>query len=629
VTGDDRAADGFDGLPDWTGAELGRYRLVERIGVGRAATVYSANDGTLREPIAVKVFNHPERVEIRESDLQVVAALRHPGVVPVYEYRVSDEGIVYLAMAMAPGGSLAAALGAPSLDRLRAVEIVDALAAALDAAHNQGVVHQDLKPSNVLLGPDGEPLLTDFGISRTGYGLVGTPGYLAPERLAGGAVDRRADIYALAAMAFEMLTGTPAHVGGSPAELLRATADAPVPLASERDPDLPRQVDAAFLRALAKDPRQRHATARRFAEDLAASAAAPAPGPAPVPAAAPAPAPPEPPPLLALPAPAAAPEAGGAFEQSVAKLHEILDLALTASVMVDETSFVLGWNGLAEQAFGWTREEIVGRSLVTTLIPHRFREAHERGLRHYMETGEGAVFGVKLQLAALHRDGRELPIELSISEAVRSGSAARILAFIRDVSAERRTEQVRLARDAVVEAVETEADLEAAAPRILEALGANLGWQAALLWTADPTGRTLRCLHHWTSPDLAAADFVAAARRTSFAIDDGLPGRVLASAEPVWAQDFIAEEDSSRVLAAARAGIRSAVAAPVLAAGQVGGVFELFSTDARPEDAELLMHLYAIGGRIGRRSARRRPDAEAPPPAAPARPERETRGAGE
>src|SRR6266700_532837 len=401
-----------DGPPDLSGTEMGRYRLAQRIGQGFTSAVYLAHDGTLREPVAIKVFHDLDRVQVREADIQLVAAIQHQHVVQVYEYGTSEAGIRYLAQSVAEGGTLEELIARTPVDVSRALEILRTLAGALDAAHELGLIHQDVKPSNVLFADGRSPLLADFGVSRISYGLVGTPGYVAPERIVREPVDRRADIYGLAVLAFEMLTGSRPYPDGSPADVLLSTVEAPVPLASQRSAALPRQVDAVFLRALAKDPGERHPTAGAFADDLAASVAGAQAADAPPAAAGAWPAPPGAAPATrAVSDPRAAPD--DVFERSVAKLTEILELALTASVMVDETSFVVGWNSLAERDFGWTRDEIVGRSLVTTLIPPQYREAHERGLRHYLDTGEGPVFGTKLQLAALHRDGRELPVELS------------------------------------------------------------------------------------------------------------------------------------------------------------------------------------------------------------------------
>src|SRR6266700_5370292 len=143
---------------------------------------------------------------------------------------------------------------------------------------------------------------------------------------------------------------------------------------------------------------------------------------------------------------------------------------------------------------------------------------------------------------------------------MRSGGTARILGFLRDLSAERRVEQARLARSLVDQVLEQEPDLEAAAERILEAIGASLQWKVGVLWSYDAKARVLRCLRQWRAPDIASDGFGEVVAAATFAAGAGLPRKAWSSGEPVWAPDFIAEEDSSRALAAARVGLRSAAA---------------------------------------------------------------------
>lgn len=251
------------------GTALGRYRLHGRIGQGRAAVVYAATDIPVREAVAVKVVHVPDRCLVLERDLRVASRLQHPNLLPVYEHGTSNMGRAYLVTALAPGGTLREAMGRQALPVPRALAILRSLAAALDAAHDRGAVHRDVKPSNVLLGLWGEPRLADFGVARLSYGLVGTPGYVAPEQILRGPVGRQSDVYALAAIAFEMLCGSPPCACASPGETLMETVRGPVPVPSQRNPDLPPAVDRVFGRALAKALQHRHATAGEFAAELA------------------------------------------------------------------------------------------------------------------------------------------------------------------------------------------------------------------------------------------------------------------------------------------------------------------------------------------------------------------------
>jgi len=427
---------------------------------------------------------------------------------------------------------------------------------------------------------------------RTSYGLLGTPGYIAPEEVLGLNPDWRADVHALGVVAFEMLTGTSPYLKPTPTETILATVHEPVPSASELNSELPAEVDLVLGRAMAKMPEERYATAVEFVTDLASIASGsegkrvweslfqPSWG-------------------VADEAPTRVTRREQ-FELAVEKLEEILDLALTASVMVDQNSFMVGWNALAEQTFGWSREEIIGRSLVTTLIPPKYRELHERGLTRYLETGEGPVLGKKLELSALDKDGREFPIELSITEAVRSEHSARILAFVRDISQEKLLQRMAPVQAAVEQAIEEAGGLQAAAARVLETIAGQLDWSVGMLWLLDGQRPVLRLEQAWHGEELDARSLVETARAAEFGKDEGVPGRAWARGEPVWFEDLLTGEDTPRIVAALRARLRTVAALPILQAGEVRGVVELFAAAARTPDRLLMNSLYELGRQMGR-----------------------------
>lgn len=263
-------------------AAAGPWLLGERLGGGGQATVHRARHATLGRVAAVKII-HPSawadpafRARFRR-ECRALAALRHPNVVPVIDAGESGEG-GYLAMPLARGGSLAERLraGAPPVDE--AVALLSALAAALDAVHAAGHLHRDVTPANVLLDPAG-PWLADFGLARpleatavTAEGLlVGTAGFMAPEVIAGGRAGPAADRYALAALAFEALTGRPPFTGEGAGALLYAHARQAPPRASALRSGLPRALDRALARGLAKRPAERHPSAAALAEEIAAA----------------------------------------------------------------------------------------------------------------------------------------------------------------------------------------------------------------------------------------------------------------------------------------------------------------------------------------------------------------------
>ncbi|HYV97229.1 MAG TPA: protein kinase [Gemmatimonadaceae bacterium] len=276
-------------------ALAGRYEVEREIGRGGMATVFLARDVRHQRPVAIKLLD-PELgavlgVERFLAEIQVTANLQHPNLLPLFDSGQTAEtdgakgGFLYYVMPYVEGESLRA-----RLDRERqlpveeAVRIAVAIASALDYAHDRGVIHRDLKPENILLQA-GEPVVADFGIAlavskaggervtQTGLSL-GTPQYMSPEQATGDRViDRRADIYSLAAMTYEMLTGEPPHIGATmQAVIARLLTETPRPVRTIR-PSVPDFVDAAVERGLEKLPADRWSTAREFADALRGKAA--------------------------------------------------------------------------------------------------------------------------------------------------------------------------------------------------------------------------------------------------------------------------------------------------------------------------------------------------------------------
>jgi len=592
---------------DLTDAALGHFRLVARIGAGRSASVYRAYVGFAGEQqVAIKVLDRalaadPSFRERFEKDVGLVSALGHPYLLKVHAHG-TDHGVTYVATALAPGGSLRDLMRLGPVGIERTWSVVSGTAEALHRAHEAGLVHRDVKPGNVLFDAAGRPLLADFGLARTHMGFaVGSPEYMAPEQAMGADADRRSDVYALAAVVFEMLTGRPLRPRGeSLADQLRLAVDTYVPPASQLVRGLPMYVDAVLQRALAADPDERPQTAAELLRDLGLALGM----------------------NVALPPPSAPADgvipiqdstgrdAGAEFERQRAHLLRVVQDSLSPAVALDESSFIAGWNRAAELTFGWSPDEIVGRLLSTTLIPTRYQEAHERGFQRYLQGGESRVLGRVLELTAMHRDGRELPVELSISPAVRSGARALVVGFVRDVGPERRARQVAAARAAVMQAIEETETLQEAGCRALAAIGSHLGWSVGALWLRDGAGH-LRCADVWRDEGVACPDFERATRSTRLDPGCGLAGRAWTSGELVWVEDVLHEPDEPRIVPALRAGLHGAVAIPIATAQEVRGVLELFCAGPRREDEDLALRLGDLGRRLGRHGAKR-PEAARP-----------------
>jgi beta-lactam-binding protein with PASTA domain/tRNA A-37 threonylcarbamoyl transferase component Bud32 len=262
----------------------GRYAVIERVGVGGMAEVYRARDELLGREVAVKVLSERHSsdssfVERFKREAQAAANLNHPNIVSLYDY--GSEGTTnFIVMEFIDGDSLGELITqeAPLLPE-RAAEIAGDVAKALERAHNAGLVHRDIKPNNIMLTSTGQTKVTDFGIVRALGGeteqqmtqtgmVIGTAAYLSPEQAQGNPVDARSDVYALGIVLYEMLTGTTPFTGDTPlAVAYKHVREAPEP-PSSKNPDVPEDLDAITMKALAKNPENRYSSATEMREDL-------------------------------------------------------------------------------------------------------------------------------------------------------------------------------------------------------------------------------------------------------------------------------------------------------------------------------------------------------------------------
>ncbi|MFF8606948.1 serine/threonine-protein kinase [Streptomyces sp. NPDC015346] len=281
------------------GKQIAGYVVQAEIGRGGMAVVYRARDVRLDRTVALKLLapelarNDTFRKRFAHES-RVAAAIDHPHIVPVFEAG-ETEGVLYIAMRYVPGQDLRALLDREgALAPVKAGRIAVQVASALDAAHAHDLVHRDVKPGNILVaeGTDRDHpehvYLTDFGLTKKSLSLtglttvgqfVGTLDYVAPEQISGRPVDGRCDVYSLACVVFETLTGVPPFRRDDDMALLWAHQyDPPPPLSSER-PGLPDAADAVLAKALAKAPEERYGTCLEFVAALRAALERGGPGP--------------------------------------------------------------------------------------------------------------------------------------------------------------------------------------------------------------------------------------------------------------------------------------------------------------------------------------------------------------
>jgi serine/threonine protein kinase len=280
-------ADRVDGTFDpMLGLLVGSYRVAALLGSGGMGRVYRAVHPSIGSRVAIKVLRaevaeHRDVVERFFAEARAVNHIQHPNIVAVLDAGRLEDDRPYILMELLEGESLAAMLERGPLSLPEVARIGGEVLAALDAAHRAGVVHRDIKPDNVFVAGDGRVKVLDFGIAKlqpelrggaptTATGAVlGTPHYLAPEQVSGGPIDGRADLYAVGAVLFDAATGRPPFDAPTPYQLLRMHISEPPPRPRGLRPDMSPAFERLILHALAKDPRDRPASAAELAAELA------------------------------------------------------------------------------------------------------------------------------------------------------------------------------------------------------------------------------------------------------------------------------------------------------------------------------------------------------------------------
>lgn len=263
------------------GEKLGRYLLKEPIGSGGMSCVYKAHDPVLDREVAVKILppelGRDETLRRRfQEEARALGRVQHPNLIRIYA--VGQEGLSsYYAMELIGGVSLQramAALGKMTVEE--AASVLFQVSGALQAVHETGIVHRDVKPSNIMLDASGRAILMDFGLARreerqtfTAAGAVlGTPEYMSPEQARGDKADLRSDLYSLGVVLYELIGGRPPFFGKDTISILRRHVEEPPPPLESLTPDVPQEVRDIVSRLLAKDPDERYSHVQDFIKDL-------------------------------------------------------------------------------------------------------------------------------------------------------------------------------------------------------------------------------------------------------------------------------------------------------------------------------------------------------------------------
>lgn len=290
-------------------------------------------------------------------------------------------------------------------------------------------------------------------------------------------------------------------------------------------------------------------------------------------------------------------------------LSPILETVLDAVIVMAEDGRITAWNGVAEQTFGWSAREAVGQLLADVVIPPIYRTAHEEGLRRLNGGGEARVLDRRIEIAALCKDGREIPVELSITRTAGPHQDSYI-GFLRDIS-DRRNAEDQLRRQALetrtmfeIAEMAAEADsLDAALEKVINAICTITGWPVGHAFLVQDDDEKLVSTSIWGElVEGASRDLRVATEAASFATGIGLPGRIQQSGEPLWITDV--EEDDNFIRRGH--GYRGAFGFPLRYEGKTIAILEFFAKDVTPPDADLLLRVRALGEQVGRVFERKR-----------------------
>jgi PAS domain S-box-containing protein len=284
-------------------------------------------------------------------------------------------------------------------------------------------------------------------------------------------------------------------------------------------------------------------------------------------------------------------------EWSGDQLRSVIDTAHEAFVSMDADGMITYWNPEAERTFGWSREEAIGRVLAETIIPEQHRDSHWRGLGQFLSTGEGRVLNKRLETTALHRDGREFPIELTISAREQDGRQV-FNGFLHDITDRKRSEDELALVSTLAFAIGEAEDVEESLRLTVRSICETIKLDAGQAWVLDRDSTRLVLSPSWFSESDALEPLRQASEGISFAPGFAFVGKAWAGGQPTWVEDITIDPECLRAGVARDLGLGSALAVPILAGDCVVAVMEFFLVERRPRDERLLDLLCAATAQL-------------------------------
>ncbi|HEV7503079.1 MAG TPA: PAS domain S-box protein, partial [Vicinamibacteria bacterium] len=288
-----------------------------------------------------------------------------------------------------------------------------------------------------------------------------------------------------------------------------------------------------------------------------------------------------------------------------ARESAMLDSALDSILVLDQEGRILEFNSAAEETFGYRKAEVIGRSAGETIVPPRLRESHRLGFLRRQPGVDDLGLNRRTETVALRADGCEIAVELAVTAALDRGVKVYTV-YMRDISERKRIEREQAAEHATLRILSESASLAEAAAPLLETLCTAHGWDLGAIWVRDDNVGAVRCVSLWRAPGVQAPELEALEGDVFFPVGKGLVGRVSKTGETMWVEDLAKGAAFPRMALAAKRGMVSLAAIPVLVGRECLGIIELYARTRRPDDQELRTRLTAVGRQLGLFQDRRR-----------------------